>query len=174
MKILRSSVITLSVLLCLSSATVVRKRRTPEPKCDEKMELPEAVQSALKRTPDVAVSCRLKPSVIEGDFDGDGRPDYAVLVTQQASEKRGFLMVFGSGRTVVAGAGRLVKYGGVTSPDLNFDEWELHIKSRPVESAEYQEILKLHGDALLVSYHESASGLFYWKGKRIRWYQQGD
>lgn len=64
--------------------------------------------------------------------------------------------------------------GAAAFPDLNFDQWELYSKGRPVESAEHQEHLKLHGDALLVSYHESASGLFYWDGKQIRWYQQGD
>ena len=145
-----------------------------EPKCDETIGLPKAVLAALKHTPDVVLSCRLKPFVIQGDFDGDGHPDYAVLVTQRTSRKRGFLIVFGKGRTVAAGAGHLVKYGAAASLDLNFDQWELYGKDRPVESAEDQESLKLHGDALLVSYHESVSGLFYWDGKRIRWYQQGD
>jgi hypothetical protein len=67
-----------------------------------------------------------------------------------------------------------VQYGAAVSADLNFDQWELFSKTRPVESAEDQAALKLHGDALLVSYHEDASGLFYWDGKRMRWYQQGD
>lgn len=110
MKILRVPII-LSLLLWLSPLMVARRAHIPEPKCNEALQLPEAVQTALNKTPDVAVSCRVKPSMIEGDFDGDGRPDYAVLVTQQASQKRGFLIVFGNGRTAIAGAGRLVKYG---------------------------------------------------------------
>lgn len=112
--------------------------------------------------------------MIRGDFDGDGRPDYAVLVTQQSSRERGFLLVFADGRTVVAGAGRLVEYGAARYRDLNFDQWELHPRSQPVESAGDQKPLKLHVDALLVSCRESASGLFYWHGGRVRWYQQGD
>jgi len=51
----------------------------------------------------------------------------------------------------------------------------LYAKDRPVEgSAGETKPVKLHGDAILVSYHESASGLFYWDGKQVRWYQQGD
>ena len=45
--------------------------------------------------------------VIEGDFNGDGRLGYAVLVRQQAFQKRGFLIVFGNGRRVTTAAGRL-------------------------------------------------------------------
>jgi hypothetical protein len=172
MKMLGSLVIALSLMVCLSSGLALRQ--APEQKCEEKMELPDQVQAALKHTPDVALSCRLKPSILQGDFDGDGRPDYAVVVTQQKSRKRGFLIVFGNGRIVVAGAGSLVKYGTTASPDLNFDQWELYSKARSVESAEHQKPLKLLGDALLVSHNESASGLFYWDGKRVRWYQQGD
>ena len=153
----------------LAAATLL----DPEPTC-QGIELPQAAKTALKRLPDLTLSCRLNPSVIKGDFDGDGRLDYAVLVTQKSSKKRGFLIAFASGRSVVAGAGTLVSYGTTAYADLNFDHWELHRKSQPVESAEDQEPLSLHADALLVSYHETASGLFYWDGKKIRWYQQGD
>jgi|SRR6185437_3641323 len=166
--------IPLKLILLVVWLSVMMAGKTTEPQCKETLQLPETVKAALKRMPDIVVSCRLKSAVIQGDFDGDGKVDYAVLVTKRASQKRGFLMVFGTGRTVVAGAGRPVKYGAADFQDLNFDEWELYPKSRPVESAEDQKALKLHGDALLVSYHETASGLFYWDGKRIRWYQQGD
>jgi hypothetical protein len=171
MKMLYSSVIAFSLML---SFGMVTGQAAPEPKCGKKMELPGRVQTALKQTPDVALSCRLKPPVLQGDFDGDGRRDYAVLVTQRTSHKRGFLIVFGNRKILVAGAGRSVKYGGAASSDLNFDQWELYSEARPVESAEHQKPLKLLSDALLVSYHESASGLFYWDGARFRWYQQGD
>ena len=171
MKMFCSSVIAISVMLSSGMAVC---QAVPEPKCGKKIDLPVRVQAALKQTPDVALSCRLKPPVLQGDFDGDGHPGYAVLITQRTSHKRGFLIVFGNSRILVAGAGRSVKYGGAASSDLNFDQWELYSKARPVESAEYQKPLKLLSDALLVSYHENASGLFYWDGARIRWYQQGD
>ena len=161
------------VCVVLSMGFAVASAYAAETKC-EGLKLPQAAETALKRFPDLAVSCRLNPTVIAGDFDGDGHSDYAVLVMQKSSQKRGILIAFAGGWTVVAGAGRPVKYGAIAYSDLNFDQWELHSKSQPVESAEDQKPLKLHGDALLVSYHESASGLFYWDGKGIRWYQQGD
>jgi len=65
-------------------------------------------------------------------------------------------------------------YGSARAADLNFDEWELHHKQDVVESGENQKPLRLHADALLVSYHETASGLFYWHSKSVRWCQQGD
>jgi len=164
--------LTLSLFLCVSPG--MTKEHASEAKCDKKTELPEPVQNALKQAPDVFLSCRLKLPVIQGDFDGDNHPDYAVLVAGKMSRSRGFLIAFGNGRTAVAGAGRLVQYGAAPSRDLNFDQWELYKKDSPVESSKHQAPLKLHGDALLVSYHEGASGLFYWNGKRIRWYQQGD
>jgi hypothetical protein len=167
-----AAILSLGLFVC--PGLLARNERGPEPKCDEKMQLPNAVLDALKKAPDVAVSCRLKPSLIEGDFDGDGKPDYAVVVTQREQNNRGFLIAFGNGQRMVAGAGRAVKYGPAAASDLNFDQWELYHKGRPVESAERQKPLKLKGDALLVSYHEGASGLYYWDGKRVRWYQQGD
>jgi hypothetical protein len=173
-KTLRHLVAILSLGLFVCPELLARKERGHAPKCDEKIQLPNAALAALKKAPDVAVSCRLKPSLIEGDFDGDGKPDYAVLVTQREQNNRGFLIAFGNGQRVVAGAGRAVKYGPAAASDLNFDQWELYRKSRPVESTERQEPLKLKGDALLVRYHEGASGLYYWDGKRVHWYQQGD
>jgi hypothetical protein len=170
----RNCVVGFTLILCLSSGMAARKTRAPEPQCDEQVQLPRAVQTVLKQRPDVAVSCRLKPPIIQGDFDDDGHPDYAVLVTQRASQKRGFLIVFGNGRTEQAGAGRPVEYGAAAFTDLNFKQWSLRSKTRPVESAPDQPALKLHGDALLVGDTDGASGLFYWDGRRIRWYQQGD
>lgn len=172
MKSMRS-LCSFGLVVIFSVGLAVAKPRTPEPKC-ERLDLPQFVQAALKRFPDLVVSCRLNPPLIKGDFDGDGRPDSAVLVTQQSSGKRGFLIAFANGRTVLAGAGKHVKYGAASYPDLNFDQWELHPKNEPAESAEDQKPLKLHADALLVSYHESASGLFYWDGRGVRWFQQGD
>jgi hypothetical protein len=137
-------------------------------------ELPGAVRHALDRIADVDVSCRFKPVVLAADFDGDGRKDHAVLVVQKASQKRGFLIVFATGRTALAGAGRPVPYGPGRYADLNFDDWEIYPRNRPVEGSNDQRPLKLRADALLVSYHESASGLFYWDGTQVRWYQQGD
>ena len=67
-----------------------------------------------------------------------------------------------------------MQYGAARYKDLNFDEWEVYPKGKAIESGENQPILRLSCDSLLVSYHESASGLFYWLHGKARWYQQGD
>jgi hypothetical protein len=138
------------------------------------IEIPSMIRATLDKFPDLVPDCRMLPSVLVADFDGDGRKDYAVLVANHHSKQRGLIVVFGSGRTVVAGAGHLVPYGPGRYADLNFDAWEVYPKGRRVEHSNDQKSLTLRGDALLVSYHEGASGLFYWTGKQFGWYQQGD
>jgi len=150
------------------------QRWTTESTCGA-VELPPAVRRAVERLPKLKLSCRINPPLIDADLDGDGARDFALLVVDKVSHERGFLLIFGTGKSVLAGAGHAIKYGATQSLDLNFDQWELYPKSRPVEAGvgEHRS-LKLRGDALLVSYHETASGLFYWDGKAVRWYQQGD
>src|SRR6185312_711523 len=83
--------IPLKLILLVVWLSVMMAGKTTEPQCKETLQLPETVKAALKRMPDIVVSCRLKSAVIQGDFDGDGKVDYAVLVTKRASQKRGFL-----------------------------------------------------------------------------------
>ena len=97
-----------------------------------------------------------------------------VIDAQKATKARGILLVFSNGRTALLGAGKPVEYGAEPSTDLNFDEWTVYSKHDVIESAEDQPGLKLYRDSLLVSYHESASGLFYWLHGKAHWYQQGD
>jgi hypothetical protein len=155
---------TLTVLFCVCPLL--------EANCKDQMQLPTVVLKALQQKTDIALSCRLKPSLITGDFDGDGRPDYAVLVIQSSTKKRGFLIAFGGGTVTVVGAGRSVQYGSDSASDLNFDHWELY-KTSSAEPGE-KPPLKVRCNAVFVSYEEAASGIFYWDGKRIRWFQQGD
>src|SRR5215472_1595983 len=115
----------LILVFCLFQTATAVKSRSPEPKCKENLGLPSVVAAALKKIPDVFVSCRLEPFVLKGDFDGDGHPDYAVLVTQQRSGDRGVLIVFAGGRKLVIGAGRPAEYGSAPFSDLDFRQWEL-------------------------------------------------
>ena len=84
------------------------------------------------------------------------------------------LLVFANGKTALLGAGNPGQYGAALYKDLNFDEWEVYPKDKVIESGENQPILKLYRDSILVSYHERASGLFYWLHGGAHWYQQGD
>jgi len=136
--------------------------------------VPAPVLKAIERINGIDLDCRLPTCVLKGDFDGQGEMDYAVLVAQKKSKARGILLIFASGQTELLGAGNPVQYGAAPYKDLNFDEWEVYSKDKVIESGENQPILKLNRDSLLVSYNESASGLFYWLHGRAHWYQQGD
>jgi hypothetical protein len=129
---------------------------------------------AIERVNGIVLDCRLPTCVLKGDFAGQGKTDYAVLVAQKKTKARGILLVLANGQSALLGAGNAVQYGAASYKDLNFDEWEVYPKDKVIESGENQPILKLSRDSLLVSYHESASGLFYWLHGRAHWYQQGD
>lgn len=137
-------------------------------------EVPPSAMRAIRSVNGIAVDCRLQPCMLKGDFGGEGKTDYAVLVVQKKTKARGILLVFASGKIALLGAGVPVPYGAALYRDLNFDEWEVYPKDKVIESGENQPILKLKRDSLLVSYHESASGLLYWLYGRAHWYQQGD
>ncbi len=136
--------------------------------------IPTTVSKAIEHVGGIVLDCRLSNCFLKGDFGGMGKADYAVLVAQKSTKARGILLVFASGGTALLGAGKPVEYGAESSTDLNFDEWSVYSKHKVIESGEDQPILKLYCDSLLVSYHESASGLFYWLHGKAHWYQQGD
>jgi hypothetical protein len=137
--------------------------------------MPEVVLRGLDRLIEFEVSDRINPYYLRGDFNGDGKADYAVLVTSKKEHKRGFV-VFLSGHKnpVIVGAGKSTTYGAGESDDLNFDIWRV-AEEKTVEQVVTKEVPpKLKGEAILAGKSESASGLFYWNGLKFRWYQQGD
>jgi hypothetical protein len=114
---------------------------------------------------DYALSPRLDPSVLHGDFDGDGRPDVAVLVERRDGGAQGIAMVHaGSQRAVVLGAGNAIGNGG---DDFSWmDAWRVQPKDAGAPGS--------RGDALHVEKREAASALVVWDGAAYRWRQQGD
>lgn len=126
---------------------------------------PFVVSKCLQdETNGVEISRRMNPFYLRGDFDGDGKLDYAVLVKDRKSEKQGYAFCFtganrkpqivGAGHAVVLGSGKPV----VDIPD--FDVWGIAVSwsKRP------------RRDALYVGLSESHRSWFYWNGKRMIWY----
>ncbi len=136
-------------------------------------DVPETIRRAiangsLPKTYDV--SFQVKPFNLQGDFNGDGKPDVAVLVRQRPTGKLGIAIIHSeTDKVTILGAGTAIGNGGDNFEWM--DSWEVYSKDRVVSGTSAP---KLHGDALLVSKSEAASALIYWNGKRYVWLQQGD
>ncbi len=134
--------------------------------------VPDSVDSCLKPIASrYKISGRINPFYLRGDFDGDGKADYAVLVTDVSKGERGIVVCLRSAKSAaVIGAG--VRFNKVT--DLSFEAWMVYPKG-PVERGVGEgPPPTLRGDAISIIWPESASALAYWDGKAFRWYQQGD
>ncbi len=118
-------------------------------------------------------SFKLNPFYLRGDFDGDNKPDIAILVSQKTTNKIGIAICHStSGKVFVVGAGRSLGNGG---DDFGWiDVWQVFPKGRVGRGVGEKSVPGLKGEALLVEKSESASALIYWNGNRYVWYQQGD
>jgi hypothetical protein len=138
--------------------------------------VPEVVQERAEREhlfEKYRVRDAVNPFYLRGDFDGDGKLDYAVLVESKTNHKRGIALFLTSQRLIrVLGAG--TKFTNAGDDFAWMDAWSVYGK-RPVErGADEGPPPKLIAEAILVEKSESASALIYWDGKTFRWYQQGD
>jgi hypothetical protein len=117
------------------------------------------------------ISGKINPFYLRGDFDGDGKPDYAVLIRKDDSQQGVMICRSVAAKPTVLGAGAEFNQ----MKDLNFNAWQVHPKGRRVEQGVGEgKAPTLIGDAILIEWEESASALVYWDGKRFIWYQQGD
>lgn len=119
------------------------------------------------------IAAPINPFYIQGDFNGDGRLDCAILVKDKSSGKIGIAIVHtGENQVRVLGAGRRFGNGGDDFAWL--DAWYAYPKGVVSPGADGSPPPKLKGDALMVIKTEAASSLIYWTGTQYRWYQQGD
>jgi hypothetical protein len=143
--------------------------------CVDVETLPEGVISrigALGTT--YEISDRINPYYLRGDFDGDGRVDYAVLITEHGSGKRGVVVFLSSqSKLRILGAGTPVQYGSAKWDDLNFDSWRVYGRGA-IDAGTGFEAPPGKGELILVQKKESASGFFRWSGTQFTWIQQGD
>lgn len=120
-----------------------------------------------------ALSTRINPYFLHGDFNGDGKLDVAVLITKKGSGQQGIAIGHaGSSSLSIVGAGQAIGNG---SNDFSWlDAWSIYVKQPVQPGATGKKPPTLRGDALLVQKLEAASALIYWDGNTYRWYQQGD
>ena len=133
-------------------------------------DLPEPVRACAARAGlSYKIVRKVAPSYLEGDFDGDGKPDYAVLAMRGGAQ--GIIVCReGAAGPLILGAGAPFN----EMKNLDFTAWRIHPRSRRVAPGAGQKRPPiLAGDALYLEW-ESGSAVVYWKDSRFMWYQQGD
>ncbi|MEK6285427.1 MAG: hypothetical protein AABO57_06780 [Acidobacteriota bacterium] len=139
-------------------------------------DIPESVTRLFKATGldrQYDFSSHLKPSYLRGDFDGDGKPDVAILVKHKTSRKVGIAVCHSStNKILLIGAGTTVGNGGDNFDWM--DIWNVTPKASAAKKVGKARAALLKGDALHVEKSESASALIYWNGRKYVWHQQGD
>lgn len=149
-------------------------RSSPSPEAIH--DVPDAVKKALTNRlvgKKYELSLRMNPSHLEGDFNGDGKMDVAILVKERSTGKIGIAIVHGTtGKVTILGAG--VGIGNGRDDFEWMDSWKVCSKTHAADASVKTSGPHLRGDALLVEKSEAASALIYWNGKKYVWSQQGD
>jgi hypothetical protein len=117
----------------------------------------------------------VNPFYLRGDFDGDGKADYALRVKSKNRGEVGIAIWLSSQKKmIVLGAGVPFSVTEKTT-NLNFlNTWQVYPKENVERGVEAGTPPRLIGEAIAAGKRESASGLIYWNGKSFVWYQQGD
>lgn len=129
--------------------------------------VPKVVETCVKGMPGLVMNGDLNPFYLSGDFDGDGKLDFAVQVNR--AESKGILICISSRKApILVGAGSSTIWPA--SQKWRFDAWSIV----PKESSEVSRPPKARHDAILLDVKEAASGLLYWDGTELRWEQLTD
>jgi hypothetical protein len=133
----------------------------------------KTIFSQKKLNKKYSFSYNLNPFYQRGDFDGDGKIDIAILVTEIKTGKRGIAVCHqGTYQVYFLGAGTLIGNGG---DDFKWmDVWSVFPKDQVNIEGGESATPQLIGEALYVEKSESAGGIIYWNGKKYLWYQHGD
>ena len=118
----------------------------------------------------------LNPFYLRGDFDGDGKADYALRIKSKGDNASGIAIWISSlHKLVVIGAGVQFKVSGSVVSNVDFlNTWQVYGKRSVERGVESGPPPRLLGEAILAGKRESGSGIIYWNGKSFAWYQQGD
>jgi len=129
--------------------------------------VPEEIDTCLKNSPGLAINGEMNPFYLTGDFDGDGKLDFAVQVVR--GESKGILVCLSSRKTpLIVGAGSSLIWP--SAQKWRFDAWTII----PKERTDVSRPPKAKHDAILLDVKEAASGLLYWDGAALRWEQLTD
>jgi hypothetical protein len=138
---------------------------------------PDQIDRCLKLPAASSVEVRTdaNPYYLRGDFDGDGKVDYAVEVRGSRTKRNGVLICAGNGRAFVLGADQPLSPPFSDMPSDNFvaPNWAAFSKAEARELGKFYSnvpvpLPRLHGESIAMIWEDGIS-LIYWDGRRFRW-----
>jgi len=110
------------------------------------------------------------PAYLKGDFNGDGRKDFAIQIEEKSSRKSGIAIFHArkpqaiSTAATILGAGKSL--GTVGDNFQSMDMWRLITKRN---ASDFKNIPDLNGDAMMINKRDAAGGIIFWDGKKYEW-----
>lgn len=120
-----------------------------------------------------AITYKLYPHTLRGDFNGDGRKDVVIQITEKQTGKTGFAIFHGKKpqalfvEVTIAGAGKQL---GTSDDNLSWiNLWNV-IPHSKLSTEGYSKLNRAKGDVLVFTNRESRKELLFWNGKKYEWY----
>jgi hypothetical protein len=117
-----------------------------------------------------------RPHLIRGDFDGDGRADYAVLIEHSNFDRSGASFSHVVEKLAFLKRGAQYKLFALEGPAPANSELYLTLARKGEESRDFhtEKKFKYPNDSITVSYFEKAGGTYIYRNGRFRYVVQSD
>jgi len=116
-----------------------------------------------------------RPYYLRGDFDGDGIPDYAVVVRGRATKRDGVLVCTGRGKSFIVGAVNPIEKPFSDMPGDRFvaPTWMVYSKQETLSLRNWKvnvpsPIPPIRGETIALIW-EDGIALLYWTGTGFKW-----
>jgi hypothetical protein len=122
----------------------------------------------------IAVSLNVNPYYLRGDFDGDGKIDYAVAVKGTTSGKLRVLICTGTKRVFLLGSeGNGPAFSDMADDNFFAPSWMVYTRAEVNDLTKYtsnvpQAVPASRGEAIAMVWEDGIS-LIYWDGAKFRW-----
>ena len=132
--------------------------------------IPKSISIAMQSHTNLKIYNAIAPLFLVADFDGDGKPDYAIRVYDIKGNK-GLLIILSSvEKEIILGCGNI---RGIRS-DFSFDEWGIFRPWQPIMLNEKLVAPAPKGDYICLRWNGSGGGMLCWAQGKFVWYQQGE